>query len=262
MTFATATEVLGKLATLGPFFAVHAHGPGEPPDAPWRPGTELTTPSRALRDRIRVVRAALAEQAGLDAEDVEPRVAASIAHLGLVARLVSPAIAVTAAGHYLDMRPGGVWWQDAIGGPVLLSVPASAIGGPGCGAAASAQVIEDVAAPLTAAVAEFVSISRRVLWGNVASAVTGAAAHIARQRPELARQAWLTASAAFQHSGLSGERTPAGPAYRRSSCCLRYRLIQGDDALCGDCVLSQAHRKVDSRRTLDAGQRRARSDTP
>jgi hypothetical protein len=262
MTFATATEVLGKLATLGPFFAVHAHAPGEPPDAPWHPGTELTTPSGALRDRIRVVRAALAEQAGLDAEDAELRVAASIAHLGLVARLASPAIAVMAAGYHFDMRPGGVWWQDAIGGPVLLSVPESAIRGPGYGTAAPAQVIDDVVAPLTAAVAELVSVSQRVLWGNVASAVTGAAAQIARQRPEFARQAWLTARAAFKHKGLSGERTPAGPVFRRTSCCLRYRLIRGTDALCGDCVLTQARRKVDSRRTLDAEQRQTQSGTP
>jgi hypothetical protein len=262
MTFATATEVLGELATLGPFFAVHAHASDAPPDASWRPVTELTTPSAALRGRIRVVQAALADQTGRVAGEVQPRVAASLAHLGLVARLAAPAVALMAAGYHFELLPESLWWQDLIGGPVPLSVPESAIRARGHGAATPAQLIDNVLAPLTAAVAELVSISQRVLWGNVASAVNGAAAQIARQRPQIARQAWLTATAAFQHGGLSGERTPPGPRFSRSSCCLRYRLFPGADALCGDCVLIGARRKVDSRRTLDAEQRRARSETP
>jgi hypothetical protein len=167
-----------------------------------------------------------------------------------------------AAGYHVELLPEGWWWQDLIGGPVPLSVPESAIRARGHGTAAPAQLIDNVLAPLTAAVAELVSISQRVLWGNVASAVNGAAAQIARQRPELARQAWLTAAAAFQHRGLTGERMPPGPAFRRSSCCLRYRLIPGTYALCGDCVLTDARRRVDSRRTVDAEPRRARSHTP
>jgi hypothetical protein len=262
MTFAAAAEVLGELATLGPFFSFHVHSPGAPPEAPWRPVTELTTPSGALRGRIHVVQAALADQTGEDAEEVELRVAASIAHLGLVARLAAPAIAAMAVGYHLDLRPGEVWWQDAIGGPVPLSLPEPAIRARGHGTAAPAQVIDDFVAPLTAAVTELVSVSERVLWGNVASAVNGAAAQIARQRPELARQAWAAATAAFRHRGLTWERVPPGPAFCRSSCCLRYRLFPRTDALCGDCVLTESHRKVDSRRTLDAEQRRARSDTP
>jgi hypothetical protein len=262
MTCAKATEMLGELAVLGPFFAVYAHGPGVHPEAPWRPVTELTTPSGALRGRIRVVQAALADQTGQDDEEVELRVAASITHLGLVARLAAPAIAARAVGYHLDLRPDGMWWQDAIGGPVPLCVPASVMRARGHGTAAPAQLIDDVIAPLTVAVAELVSISQRVLWGNVASAVNGAAAQIARRRPELARQVWLTAAAAFQHAGLCGERMPPGPGFSRSSCCLRYRLFPGTDALCGDCVLTEARRKVDSPGTLDAEPRRARSDTP
>jgi hypothetical protein len=252
MTFATATEVLGELATLGPFFAVDEHEPGTPPPAPWRPVTELTTPSGALRGRIREIQAALAGQTGHDTHEVELRVAASVAHLGLVARLAAPAIAVMAAGYHLGLRPEGLWWQDVIGGPVPLSVPESAIRARGHGAPAPAQLVDDVVAPLTAAVAELVSISQRVLWGNVASAVNGAAAQIARLRPMIARQAWLTATAAFGHTGLSAESTPPGPGFCRSSCCLRYRLVQGTDALCGDCVLRESRRQVDSPPTLGA----------
>jgi hypothetical protein len=262
MTFATATEVLGELATLGPFFAVHSHGPRALPGAPWRPVTELTTPSGVLCGRIRVVQAALAGQEGKDADEVELRVAASLAHLGLVARLAAPAVAVMAAGYHVELLPEGWWWQDLIGGPVPLSVPESAIRARGHGTAAPAQLIDNVLAPLTAAVAELVSISQRVLWGNVASAVNGAAAQIARQQPQIARQAWLIATAAFRHAGLSGERSPPGPGFARLSCCLRYRLFPGADALCGDCVLTAPRWKVQSARTLDAEPRRARSDPP
>jgi hypothetical protein len=258
MTFAAGAAVLGDLAALGPFFAVDAHPPGEQPYPPWHPVAELMTPSEVLRGRIGAVRRALAEQTGEDAEEIELRVAASIAHLGLVARLAAPAIAVTPAGHHLDLGPGGLWWQDVIGGPMPLSVPApmpaplsepvpaSASGPAGHGTAAADRLIDDVVAPLTAAVGELVPISPRVLWGNVASAVNGAAAQIARQRPDSARHAWLTVAALFRHPALGRERVPPGPGFRRSSCCLRYRLMPGADGLCGDCVLVGAagHRRM------------------
>jgi Ferric iron reductase FhuF-like transporter/FhuF 2Fe-2S C-terminal domain len=260
MSFATATAVLGDLAALGPFFAVDAHRPGELPCAAWRSLSELTTPSEALRNRIGVVRGALAEQSGRDAGQVELRVAASIAHLGLVARLAAPAIAVAAAGHRLDLRPAGVWWQDVIGGPVPLSVPASASASAGPsperGMAESDRLLDGLIGPLTVAVAELVPVSERVLWGNVASAVNGAAAQIARQRPEIARQAWLTAAALFRHQSLHQERVPPGPRFCRSSCCLRYRVFHGTDALCGDCVLTvaAARRAAGGSRRPVAGQ--------
>lgn len=41
--------------------------------------------------------------------------------------------------------------------------------------------------PLTSSVAALVSVSSRVLWGKVASAVNGAARQVAAARPDLAR---------------------------------------------------------------------------
>src|SRR6185437_5101037 len=92
---------------------------------------------------------------------------------------------------------------------------------------------------LTAAVAQLVPVSRRVLRGNVASAVNAAAAQVAWRRPDLAAGAWQAAARLFARPHLRDERNPSGPAFRRSSCCLFYRLAPGTpSAVCGDCVLA------------------------
>jgi hypothetical protein len=241
--------VLDELAAIGPYFAVSAHPPGAAPAAPWRPAGELAGPSGALRDRVASVRAALAARGGLTPGDIEPRVAASTVHLGLVARLISPALGAAVLRRPLDMRPGGLWWQDVTGGPAPLSVPASA-GGASAGQADNPGLepapgewdrllIEEAVAPVTTAIALLVPVSGRVLWGNVASAVNAAAAQVARQRPDLARDAWQAAARLLASGRLAAERNAPGPAFRRSSCCLFYRLAPGNpSAVCGDCVLA------------------------
>jgi hypothetical protein len=55
--------------------------------------SELVDAPRILRDRVAAVRARLAATGGQAPEAVELRVAASVTHLGLLARLVSPALA-------------------------------------------------------------------------------------------------------------------------------------------------------------------------
>ena len=94
-----------------------------------------------------------------------------------------------------------------------LSVPAPGDGGhrPGGGG----LVIDELIAPLTEAAGALVPVSPRVLWGNVASAVSGAAAQIAAQRPDLAGAAWAAArdSPATRGSARSGCRpAPASAA--------------------------------------------------
>jgi ferric iron reductase protein FhuF len=84
------------------------------------------------------------------------------------------------------------------------------------------------------------SVSPRVLWGNVASAVNGAAAMIAATRPDLAGPAAETASAMLANPALTGTfqgRPLRG--FRRRNCCLIYRLSPERPAYCGDCVLGQ-----------------------
>jgi hypothetical protein len=89
-----------------------------------------------------------------------------------------------------------------------------------------------------------VPVSGRVLWGNVASAVNSAALQVARQRPDLAGDAWQAAGQLFASERLRDELHPPGPGFRRSSCCLFYRLALSPQqaqvdpsAVCGDCVL-------------------------
>jgi hypothetical protein len=250
--------MLSELSGLGPYFAVSAHPPEAQPAPPWRPASELTGLSGPLRMRIESVRAALAARGCLAVTEVEPRVAASAVHLGIVARLIAPALGAAVLGCPVDMRPGGLWWRDEHGGPVPLSVPMPASGtspGPVSGGAAAGRgaraeahdpvpedwdrlLFDQAVVPFTAAVARLIPVSARVLWGNVASAVNAAAAQVARQRPDLAENAWQAAGRLFASPSLRAEQHPPGPAFRRSSCCLFYRLAPGDpSAICGDCVL-------------------------
>jgi ferric iron reductase protein FhuF len=161
-------------------------------------------------------------------------------HLGIAARLTAPALGSVVLGRPIDLHPDHVWWQDAVGGPVPLSVPVSR---------ADAliaddwdrQLVDAVLTPVTAAIAALVSISDRVLRGNLASAVNAAAVAISRQRTDLADDAWQAARRLFAMSALRGERQPPGPGFRRSSCCLFYRLAPGrPTATCGDCILDRS----------------------
>lgn len=231
--------MLDDLARLGGFFAVGSHPPGAVPTPPWRAGGELLSPSRPLMDRIAAVRAALASRGGVAVDAVEPRVAASTVHLGLAARLVSPALGAAVLGCPLDLRPGGLWWQLAASGPVPLSVPAPDPGGPDAAPGEWRRVLlDELLAPATAAIARLVPVSGRVLRGNVASAVNAAARQLAGQRPDLAGGAWQAAAGLFASPLLDRERQPPGPAFRRASCCLYYLVAPGGRAdVCGDCVL-------------------------
>jgi hypothetical protein len=225
---------------LGPFFAVHSHPPGCGPAAPWRPFRELVDSPGSLRIRVEAVRAALADRAGRQPREIELRVAASVAHLGLVARLLAPPVAAAATGHRLDLPLRELWWQDTLGGPVPLSIPVPGSLPPGYGQYEGPTVLDDVIAPLTAATAGLIPISARVLWGNVASAINGAAGQVAARQPDLARPAWAAAAELFTSPWLSHETRPPGLNFRRSSCCLIYK-IAADRArargVCGDCVL-------------------------
>ena len=238
--------MLDDLAGLGPFFAVSAHPPGAAPVPPWRPVSELLSPSGPLTDRIASVRVALASRGGLAVDAIEPRVAASTVHLGLAARLTSPAVGAAVLGCPLDLRPGGLWWREAAGDPLPLSVPApdpaARADRPDPAPGAWQRVLlGELLGPATAAIARLVPISGRVLRGNVASAVNAAARQLAWQRPDLADGAWQAAARLFSSPLLDSERHPPGPAFRRSSCCLFYRVAPGGRAaLCGDCILRSA----------------------
>ena len=249
---AGAEATLRRLAALGPFFAVAAHAPNAHPDArpdaappaPWRVFGELTADPAVLRDRVDRVRAHLAAAGRQPVEAVELRVAASVAHLGLTARLLSPALALAAlhgARPCLDL--GALRWQPELGGAYPLSLPLSDLGqGPAPDPDPAGWADALLAGPvreLVRAVARL-SVAEQILWGNVASAVDAAARVAGAAVPERAARLRATAGLLLEHPLLRAAHTAdtGTGRFRRRSCCLIYRAAPGRaGGLCGDCVL-------------------------
>jgi hypothetical protein len=227
-----------SLAELGPYFALASHEQGSVPSGTWRPLRGLLESPDQLRERADAVRAALARGAE---RPVELRTAASIAQLGLVARLVAPAIGTAVlTGRLLSMDDA--WWQPVLGGPMPLSVPREALDGASydgpLGQALGRGLLDGPVRALVEITAKL-SVSRQVLWGNVASAVNGAAAMVVTQRPDLAVAALDLARALLDQPVLKGTSTGVPAAdFRRLSCCLLYRIgASAPKIVCGDCVL-------------------------
>lgn len=198
------------LTEFGPFFEISLHT--DPPAAPWRPLAELAGSAELAGwiDRVR-------DDLGSDR-----RVAASVAHLGLAARLLSPVLATAVRhGGLLDLGAG--YWQPPLSSTVALSFPPPAEPtepGPLARMAGRGPVAE-----LTAELGRLGAVSPRVLAGNLASAVNGAA---------LLLGPVAYPAAADLLAALPSETGRPGPDFRRRSCCLRYRA---GPAICGDCVL-------------------------
>ncbi len=160
----------------------------------WATLASLATDAQ-LRARVRETHDALG--------DGPLRAAASVDSLGLFARLASPVLAaLTATGNAPELSLTTVWWRRAVPGPMRLAVTAST-----STPSLADALVAPVLVPLVAAYASTFDLSRKVLWGNVASALNGAAVQLGRGRRD----------------------------YRRSTCCLLYRLERG--GMCGDCVL-------------------------
>ena len=242
--------MLADLAALGPYFAVEVHRAAAPPQPPWQPLGELIGSPDALAARIGEVRERLAAVAGRPPASVEFRVAASIAQLGLCARLLSPALGAAAVGRALPVDTTSARWIPALGGPFRLSLPDTALAAStvtsrtvtSSAAAGPAATAELLAGPITQIVraVQAMAVSPRVLWGNVASAVNGAATMIAAARPDLAAPAAGAAAALLGQPVLAGtyQGRPL-TSFRRRNCCLIYRLSPAAPAYCGDCVLTQ-----------------------
>lgn len=223
-------SLFGDLSALGEFFAVETQEPGRPPTPPWQPMTVLVDDSRTLEGRVHAVRTALARRADCPPDGVAIRVAASVAHLGLIARLLAPAIGAFAfARTSIVMSLDALWWQNLLGGPFPLLVrPAPAPQRPTPGSAVEA---------ITSAVRERYGVGSRVLWGNVGSATNSAAQLISVARPDLTIAANAIADHILSDPRIDGGTLRAGPEFRRLSCCLIYRIADDRAAVCGDCVL-------------------------
>lgn len=175
----------------------------------------------------------------------EYRVAASIAQLGLAARLWSMTLGSAALyGAVPDIAPETLHWDPARSTPDDLwwsgtrTLPAT-----------PARVREVVQhghlVPLAAALRAAGPVSARLLWGNAGSALGGAVRELTRWahrqgRPEAAERARALAAALFDDPDLAGtlqEGTLQSLTPRRRTCCLYYRCPGG--GLCGDCVFDR-----------------------
>ncbi|MFF0430861.1 (2Fe-2S)-binding protein [Streptomyces sp. NPDC004327] len=221
-------------AQLGGFFALRTSPPAQ---AAHRPLAELyagrdDAPLTARLDRV-------AATLGTP----ERRVAASVAHLGLAARLWSTALGPAAlAGRFPDLAPDTLHWDGARSAPDDLWWSGTATR-PGTVAGLRAAVVEAHLVPLHAALARDGRISPRLLWGNAGSALAGALRELLRwarahDRPDAAERAVALTRGLLGHPDLAG--TVRGPALRRTSCCLYYRSASG--GLCGDCVFDHPPR--------------------
>ncbi|WP_436843362.1 (2Fe-2S)-binding protein [Streptomyces narbonensis] len=173
----------------------------------------------------------------------ERRVGASVAHLGLAARLWSTALGPAALyGAFPGLAPGELHWDGALTSPDDLWWSGSDTR-PATVDALREAVQESHLVPLHAALRRDGRISPRLLWGNAGSALAGALRELtrwarARDRPEVAERAAALVSGLLDHPDLVG--TVRGPRLRRASCCLYYRCPGG--GLCGDCVFDHAPR--------------------
>ncbi|MFB7617497.1 (2Fe-2S)-binding protein [Kitasatospora sp. NPDC056181] len=233
-----------RLAAVGPYFALDAATAGsDTPPAGYRPLRELYAvgPDSPLATRVREV----ARRLGT----AEPRVAASILHLGLAARFCSVSLgAAVLLGTVPALEPDRAYVRVPDQGPIDLWTPYAPEPG-------SARVADDEAlaehlhralvqgqlAPLGAAVRATVPLSERLLQGNAASALAGALRMLG-PRTTPGRAQTLVARL-LDRAPLAGTGTLDGSAFRRNSCCLYYRVGPGA-GVCGDCCFTRPPRRT------------------
>ncbi|MEU6172328.1 (2Fe-2S)-binding protein [Streptantibioticus parmotrematis] len=231
-------EEAARVAALGPFFAFEVHPKGSAAPEPWRVLSDLFEPgSGAFAERVAAVRAFLAAGGGRAPEEIEERVAASVTHLGLVSRLLSPVLGCAAAlGRIPSLDPERVRWQAELGGTFPLSLPEDAFGSGGD--VPLSAVVDGVLRPLEA-VALPMSVSPHILRGNAASALNGAARAATHSSSPHADRVRAVASELLGDPYLADAFSDEDGTFRRRSCCLIYRAAPGGaGGLCGDCVLA------------------------
>ncbi|MFI9649427.1 (2Fe-2S)-binding protein [Streptomyces sp. NPDC052040] len=227
---------LAALRPLGGFFVLHT---GAPPRAGLPTLARAYAPGGAaapygypdpLDFRVRKVARALGVR--------EDRVAASLAHQGLAARLWSVALGAAALyGQVPDLDPRLLRWDPDGSAPDDLwldevrPLPSGAL---------DAVVREAHLVPLTAALAARHRVSARLLWGNAGAALASSVRMIGQWArtggsAEAAERARALAADRFTHPDLAGTVDPG--TGRRSSCCLYYRVPGG--GLCGDCCFDR-----------------------
>jgi siderophore-iron reductase FhuF len=172
------------------------------------------------------------------------RVAASMVVLGYAARLGGPAVALLARDAILlDLSPERVTFAFTTdqGFQVALRPQAAGWHGPHPELLQRwhTDLVDHHLTAVIDAVRQVVPVAAGLLWGNVASGLTGALAALARDRAVPARRCHTIGLALLDHGPL---RTAGDWAldqdrvqFTRRSCCLYYRLPGG--GMCADCAL-------------------------
>jgi len=222
--FDTPQRVLAELADLGAYFAV---GTGPVSDG-WRPVAQLYTDAALLDGIVGRI------QARMDA--TEQRVAASTFFLGFAARLWSIGLGAL-AGHRLlvDLDPAHLLFQES-GGQIQLHVEHPvAWQGDDLEPRLADMVLDGHLTPLSAALRQLAPISDKLLRGNAASALLGAARVF--DRDATSGRGWQLARRLCADERLLDTIRFNNGSYRRTSCCLYYRAPRG--GLCGDCSMAE-----------------------
>ena len=179
------------------------------------------------------------------------RVAASTFFLGFAARLWSIGLGGLAEhGMLIDLDPDELWYAET-GGTVRLHLPNPvAWQGPGLDTLLADMVLSRHLTPLADAVRQIGPISAKLLRGNAASAVLGAARALHRHRgAQLATEpCWELAQTVCADERLSDTIcfNEIGTDYRRTTCCLFYRTPTS--GLCVDCALTHKPQVRSARR--------------
>lgn len=210
---------LAEISTYGGFFALTVGG--DP--AGWHPVTQSYATGCA--DLIE----ATTRRYGT----ADPRIGASLVHLGHAARLWSPVLACALAHGVI---PDLTNLQRADDG-ARLRLP-EPIGVPVESASPDLLyrvVVQDHLDRLAAGLR--VGLAPGLLYGNVASALVGTSRQLMLARPDLRVTIARATSALLDIGNLAGTGviTSANLDFRRNSCCLYYRIPGG--GTCGDCAL-------------------------
>lgn len=224
-----------NLAALGPYFAAEVHAPGSEPGAPWRPMTELLDDPDVAAGRVEAVRTYLATAGQVPTESIPLRVAASVTHMGLVARTLSPVFARAVLGRRLPpITLRDLYWQPTLGSMFALSIADA--DAEDCGV--DGEMIPPSALELSELMRGF-GVSPRVLRGNIASALNGACTAMSSADPNSKASARAVAARALAEPVLADAwRTTVEGRFQRRSCCLIYQAAPDrKGSLCGDCVL-------------------------
>ncbi|MFG3658985.1 (2Fe-2S)-binding protein [Streptomyces sp. NPDC047706] len=233
---------LTALAPLGGFFvlrtvvaAPHGRAGALPTLGQMYDGTERDACRDPLTFRVQKVATALRAP--------EARIAASVAHLGLAARLWSAALGCAVLyGSIPDLDARLLRWDaDASAPDDLWLTEVHPL--PGDAGTLVDAVLHGHLEPLAATLRARHRLAKGLLWGNAGSALAGAARELdrwarANRRDDTATRARALTAELFRHPLLSGTGILTGTAFRRRSCCLYYRVPGG--GLCGDCCFTRA----------------------